>query len=81
MESFNVTSDSSTTSRKVKILKNHDFPHGHAHWTLTPEHRHALISVAAYYLSEKSGFKKELTEQCWHDAEKQISSNFAQHLN
>lgn len=38
----------------------------------TPERRHAMISDAAYYLSEKTGFNPALTHECWLQAEKQI---------
>jgi hypothetical protein len=81
MESFNITSDSVTTTLKRYFIKDDDKPHGHAHWTLTPEHRHALISLAAYYISEKNGFPSDRSAQYWFEAEKEIYASFAQHLN
>jgi hypothetical protein len=42
---------------------------------ISPEKRNKMISDAAYYLAEKSGFNPNLTTTCWLEAEKQIDNN------
>lgn len=83
MDSFNVSTHNTTsgTTRRVPIQK-HDSLHGsHPAWTLSSEHRHAMIAEAAYYLAEKTGFNPDLTERCWLEAEKQIDSQFGGHAH
>ncbi len=42
---------------------------------VTPEERHQLIAVTAYFLSERRGFSPGLELQDWLEAETRIDSN------
>lgn len=45
--------------------------------TISPEERHNLIEVAAYYIAERHGFSDGRQEQDWLEASKQIDEMIA----
>lgn len=69
---------STTSSRPAGIVratkKINANPGVNASKTITAELRNAMITEAAYYISEKCGFNSSLTDQCWFEAEKQIDT-------
>lgn len=44
----------------------------------TPEQRHAMIEIAAYYLAERRGFSSEGAESDWLAAERAIDTLIAE---
>lgn len=75
----NTTPGKSTTSSRpagsMKVTKKINATLGiNANKTITADLRNAMITEAAYYISEKCGFNPSLTDQCWFEAEKQIDA-------
>lgn len=66
----------SATKKAIPAKKMNSVPSADVEIVSSSEQRHAMISKAAYFIAERSGFNPALSEECWLEAEKQIAVNF-----
>ena len=64
----------STAKKSSSAKKRSDTANKNTVRKITPEERHRMIEVAAYYRAEKRGFECKCSEHDWCDAAAEIDS-------